>query len=308
MPRIIGGLPTDSTTKAAVWSDQSGWGISAGNRWHLHMMQSTDQLKVHLGANLDNLIYIYTGEFLPSGSNLPGIASQFANQILGTANQLRNAEQKSANQKKSSAKRCSRCIAPDSQQLARSQSPARSAGNCWCRQRSPAPVLNSRRVVYCWWRTVSWSERAFVSGQLDREIYLVGPPFRVGRLSRNGSKLVDSLEVEEGTRCSRRVAPLQRGNGEVDRIRCLLCLNEDRLLAIRNYSTGAFVHGITGSELEKDNVVKHSKSDIHKKAVSLERQPTRTTNEILKVENNSLELTRIFKENIMTDCEREKKV
>ena len=35
-----------------------------------------------------------------AGSNLPGIASQFANQILGTANQLRNAEQKSANQKK----------------------------------------------------------------------------------------------------------------------------------------------------------------------------------------------------------------
>ena len=34
-----------------------------------------------------------------SGSNLPGIASQFANQILGTANELRNAEQKSANQK-----------------------------------------------------------------------------------------------------------------------------------------------------------------------------------------------------------------
>ena len=27
-----------------------------------------------------------------------------------------------------------------------------------------------------------------------------------------------------------------------------------------------------------------------------------------KVENNSLELTRIFKENIVTDCEREKKV
>ena len=35
--------------------------------------------------------------------------------------------------KKSSAKRCNRCIALDSQQLARSQSPARSAGNCWCR-------------------------------------------------------------------------------------------------------------------------------------------------------------------------------
>ena len=32
----------------------------------------------------------------------------------------------------------------------------------------------------------------------------------------------------------------------------------------------------------KDNVVKYSKSDIHKKAVSLERQPTRTINEILR--------------------------
>ena len=109
----------------------------------------------------------------------------------------------------------------------------------------------------------------------------MGPRFRVRRLSRNGSKRVDSLEVEEGTPCSRRVASLRRGNGEVDRIRCLLCLNEDRLRAMRNYSTSAFVHGITGSVLEKD-VVKHSKSDIHKKAVSLERQPTRTINEILR--------------------------
>ena len=38
----------------------------------------------------------------------------------------------------------------------------------------------------------------------------------------------------------------------------------------------------TGRTLEKDNVVKHSKLDIHKKAVSLERQPTRTINEILR--------------------------
>ena len=30
--------------------------------------------------------------------------------------------------------------------------------------------------------------------------------------------------------------------------------------------------------------------------------------QLFKVENNSLELTRIFRENIMTDCEREKKV
>ena len=103
----------------------------------------------------------------------------------------------------------------------------------------------------------------------------MGPRFRVGRLSRNGSKRVDSLEVEEETLCSRRVALLRRGNGEVDRICCLLCLNEDRLRAIRNYSmhVGAFVHGINGSALEKDNVVKHSKSDIHEKAVSHELQP-----------------------------------
>ena len=42
------------------------------------------------------------------------------------------------------------------------------------------------------------------------------------------------------------------------------------------------MHGITGSALEKHNVVKLSKSDIQKKAVSLERQPTRTINEILR--------------------------
>ena len=37
-----------------------------------------------------------------------------------------------------------------------------------------------------------------------------------------------------------------------------------------------------GNALKKDNVVKHSKSDMHKKAISLERQPTRTINEILR--------------------------
>ena len=87
-------------------------------------------------------------------------------------------------------------------------------------RRSPAPVLNLRRVVYCWWRAattvvVSWYERAFVSGQLDWEIYFAGPRFHLclGKLSRNGSKLVGSLEVEEGAQCSWRVAPLRRGNG-----------------------------------------------------------------------------------------------
>ena len=74
------------------------------------------------------------------GSNLPGIASQFANQILGTANQLRNAEQKSANQKnhlRSGA--LGRCIALDSQQLVRSHSASRKL--LVPPRRSPAPVL-----------------------------------------------------------------------------------------------------------------------------------------------------------------------
>ena len=50
---------------------------------------------------------------------------------------------------------------------------------------------------------------------IDRKIYLVGLRFHlyVGRLSRNGIKLVDSLQVEEGALCSTRVAPLRRGNG-----------------------------------------------------------------------------------------------
>ena len=70
--------------------------------------------------------------------------------------------------------------------------------------------------------------------------------------------------------------------GKVNRIRCLLCSkHEDRLRSMRNYST-AFVHGITGRALKKDNVVKHLKSDKHKRAVSLEPQPTRTINEILR--------------------------
>ena len=113
----------------------------------------------------------------------------------------------------------------------------------------------------------------------------MGPRFRVGRLSRNGSKLVDSLEVEEGTRCSRRVAPLRRGDGEVDRIRYLLCLNKDRLRAIRNCRTGAFVHGITRKCARKRQRCQAFEIGHPQEGrVSLERQPTRTINEIFEVE------------------------
>ena len=82
-------------------------------------------------------------------------------------------------------------------------------------RRSPAPVLNSRRVADDT-QFPNLSAHSFRdSSTIDREIYLVGLRFHfcIGRLSRNGSKLVDSLEVEEGARCSRRVAPLRRGNG-----------------------------------------------------------------------------------------------
>ena len=149
-------------------------------------------------------------------------------------------------------------------------------------RRSPGPELVSSTFTAESAQFPDLSAHSFrVDSSTGRSTWW-GRVFGVGKLSRNGSKLVDSLEVEEGTRCSRRVAPLRRGNGEVDRIRCLLCLNEDRRRAVRNYSTGALVHGITGSAIGKDNVVKHSKSDIHKKAVSLERQSTRRINEILR--------------------------
>ena len=42
--------------------------------------------------------------------------------------------------------------------------------------------------------------------------------------------------------------------------------------------------------------------------VAYEKHARIKCSQFFKVENNSLELTRIFKENIMTDCEREKKV
>ena len=50
--------------------------------------------------------------------------------------------------------------------------------------------------------------------------------------------------------------------------------------AIRNYSP-AFIDGIVGSALKKDNVAKHQKTDMHSKAVNMELQPTRTINSIL---------------------------
>ena len=57
---------------------------------------------------------------------------------------------------------------------------------------------------------------------------------------------------------------------------CELChKHRDRLRAIRNFNS-AFIDGVTGSALKKDNVVKHKKSHMHSKAVNMERKTAKT--------------------------------
>ena len=69
--------------------------------------------------------------------------------------------------------------------------------------------------------------------------------------------------------------------GKVTRIFCVLCTkHQGRLRSVRNFSA-AFVDGITGTALKKDNVNKHRKSDMHTKAVNLERQSA-TVSEIYR--------------------------
>ena len=62
-------------------------------------------------------------------------------------------------------------------------------------------------------------------------------------------------------------------SGFVTRVYCELCRKHaDRLKSLRNYSA-SFVHGVMGSSLKKDNVGKHSRSDMHKKAVDIYKRP-----------------------------------
>lgn len=64
----------------------------------------------------------------------------------------------------------------------------------------------------------------------------------------------------------------ERAGGKVTRIFCSLCTKyQDRLQAVRNFSS-SFVDGVTNTALKKDNVSKHQRSDMHKKAVNMERQ------------------------------------
>ena len=59
--------------------------------------------------------------------------------------------------------------------------------------------------------------------------------------------------------------------GCVVRVYCEMCLKHAERLT-RNYSP-SFVNGVTGSSLKKDNIVEHSKSDVHKKAISITKRP-----------------------------------
>ena len=46
--------------------------------------------------------------------------------------------------------------------------------------------------------------------------------------------------------------------------------------------SSSFVQGIVGTALKKDNVSKHSNSDMHGKACNLERRPTMTLSQIYR--------------------------
>ena len=60
---------------------------------------------------------------------------------------------------------------------------------------------------------------------------------------------------------------------KVTRIYCALCSeHQERLKDMRNYSP-AFVNGVVGTALKKDNVRKHTTSEMHRKACNIEREP-----------------------------------
>ena len=83
---------------------------------------------------------------------------------------------------------------------------------------------------------------------------------------QNWEKDVDSL---------REWLRYDQSGGKVTQIFCELChKHRDRLRAIRDFNS-AFIDGVTGSALKKD-VAKHKKSDMHSKAVNMERMPAKT--------------------------------
>ena len=59
----------------------------------------------------------------------------------------------------------------------------------------------------------------------------------------------------------------------------LCSLHEENLHGMCNFSS-AFIQGIIGSALKKDNVTKHGMSDMHYRAASLERKSTMMLSQI----------------------------
>ena len=99
------------------------------------------------------------------------------------------------------------------------------------------------------WTVSKWKKELDVLGELLH--YDEATEGKVNRIRCRGSKLVDSLEVEELAVPGEWLHYDEATEGTVNRrIRCRLCWkHEDRLRAIRNYST-AFEHGISGSALK----------------------------------------------------------
>ena len=71
-------------------------------------------------------------------------------------------------------------------------------------------------------------------------------------------------------------------NGEVKKVTCALCIKfEEEMRERRNFSA-AFINGISGSAIKKDNIVKHKDSVQHQDATmrshgSCKRQALYTT-------------------------------
>ena len=72
------------------------------------------------------------------------------------------------------------------------------------------------------------------------------------------------------------------GHPNVIKIRCKVCSEfRTRLKNIRHFST-AFIDGISGASLKRDNVEKHSMSVMHLHAMRIHEQPTFSVDACLK--------------------------
>lgn len=72
------------------------------------------------------------------------------------------------------------------------------------------------------------------------------------------------------------------GHPNVIKIRCKVCSEfRTRLKNVRNFST-AFIDGISGPSLKRDNVKKHSTSVMHLHAMRIHEQPTFSVDACLK--------------------------